>query len=275
MIVPAVLLSESFFTGVKWLSVQVQKDALHVPPPPAKVADWPLIGGVVSEFWTRASENLEQTLAGFGPQLKTFGGWLLSTVTGLGLAFLMTIVSTIIAGMLLIGSEGGGRTARSIGVRLGGDQGAAAVDLATRTIRSVAGGVVGVAVVQSALAAVGLILAGVPAVGLWAVLILILAVAQLPPLLILGPAIVYVYATSDSTLTIVLFAVWSLVVSVSDSFLKPLFLGRGMDIPMPVILVGAIGGMLLNGIIGLFVGAVVLAIGYRLFLAWMQPQAQG
>jgi predicted PurR-regulated permease PerM len=138
-----------------------------------------------------------------------------------------------------------------------------------QTIRSVANGVVGVAVVQSVLAAAGMLFAGVPAAGLWAVLILILAVAQLPPLLILGPAVVYVFGTSDSTLTMVLFTVWALVISVSDSFLKPIFLGRGMDIPMPVILIGAIGGMLLEGIIGLFVGAVVLAIGFRLFQAWM------
>ena len=173
---------------------------------------------------------------------------------------------------MLMRAEGGGMTARSVGARLAGAQGEAAVDLAVRTIRSVAAGVVGVAVVQSLLAAIGLFLAGVPAAGLWAVLVLILAVAQLPPLLILGPAVVYVFATSDSTVTNALFAIWALIVSFSDSFLKPMFLGRGMEIPMPVILIGAIGGMLLSGIIGLFVGAVVLALGYKLFMAWIKEQ---
>ena len=185
---------------------------------------------------------------------------------------LMTMLAIVIAGVMLVHSAGGGRTARSIGARLAREQGEATVDLAAQTIRSVANGVVGVAAVQSLLAAVGLYLAGVPAAGLWAVLVLILAVAQLPPLLILGPAVVYVMATSDSTVTIVLFVIWGLLVSVSDSFLKPMFLGRGMEIPMPVILIGAIGGMLLSGIIGLFVGAVVLAIGYKLFTAWMKEQ---
>ena len=113
-------------------------------------------------------------------------------------------------------------------------------------------------------------LAGVPGAALWAGLILLLAVAQLPPLLILGPAIIYVVATSDSMMTQVLFTIWSLVVSFSDAFLKPMFLGRGMDIPMLVILIGAIGGLMRAGIIGLFVGAVVLAIGYTVFMAWIK-----
>jgi len=87
-------------------------------------------------------------------------------------------------------------------------------------------------------------------------------------------AIAFVIATSDSTVTQIVFTIWSLMVSVSDSFLKPMFLGRGMDIPMPVILIGAIGGMLRSGIVGLFVGAVVMAVGYSIFMAWMQ-QRQG
>lgn len=279
LIVPTYLLSESFFDGVRWLTTQSQADSIEVPPPPAAVADWPVIGDRLFAVWSKASDDLEATLMGFGPQLRDFGSWLISTLTGLGFGVLMTMAAVVIAGAMLVNSEGGGRAARTIGARLGGDQGEAAVDLAGRTIRSVASGVVGVAAVQSLLSAVGLFLAGVPAAGLWAVLVLILAVAQLPPLVILGPAAVYVIATSDSTLTMVLFSIWALVVSVSDSFLKPMFLGRGMEIPMPVILIGAIGGMLLSGIIGLFVGAVVLAIGYRLFTAWMQgsgePAADG
>lgn len=269
LIVPTLLVSDSFLEGVKWIRAQETAEAIHVPPPPSKVADLPLIGDRVHEVWTQASENLEATLGQFGPQVRSFTSWLLSTLTGFGVAFLVTIVAIVIAGVMLIYSESGGRTARAIGARIAGAQGEAAVDLATQTIRSVAYGVVGVAAVQAVLAAVGLFLADVPAAGLWTGLVLILAVAQLPPLLILGPAIVYVVATSDSTLTQVLFTIWSLFVSFSDAFLKPMFLGRGMEIPMPVILIGAIGGMLRAGVIGLFVGAVVLAIGYKLFTAWM------
>ena len=140
MMVPAFLLSESFFAGIKWLSIQVQKDAIHIPPPPAQVSEWPLIGSWVYDTWTHASTDLDQTLTRFGPQLKGSGVWLLGTLTGLGFVFLMTIVSVIIAGVMLMRAADGGKTARSIGARLSGEQGVGAVDLATRTIRSVAAG---------------------------------------------------------------------------------------------------------------------------------------
>jgi len=106
----------------------------------------------------------------------------------------------------------------------------------------------------------------VPGWGLWTLLILVLAIAQLPPLLVLGFVIVYVFSAADTT-PAVIFMVYALIISASDGFLKPLFLGRGMETPMLVILLGAIGGMILHGIIGLFVGAVALALGYELFMA--------
>jgi predicted PurR-regulated permease PerM len=113
----------------------------------------------------------------------------------------------------------------------------------------------------------------VPYAGVWAALVLLLAIVQLPPLLILGPIVVYEFTVAE-TVPAVIFMIWSLIVSVSDGFLKPLFLGRGMEIPMLVILLGAIGGMILSGIIGLFVGAVVLAVGYSLFVAWLDQDEQ-
>jgi len=112
----------------------------------------------------------------------------------------------------------------------------------------------------------------VPGAGLWALLVLLLAVMQLPPIIILGPVAAWVFSVAD-TLPAVLFLGWAIIVSASDAFLKPLFLGRGMDIPMLVILIGAIGGMIGSGIIGLFVGAVVLALSYRLFIAWLTQDA--
>jgi len=146
--------------------------------------------------------------------------------------------------------------------------------LASATIRSVAQGVLGVALIQSILAGIGLLLIGVPYAGVWAGLVLLLAIVQLPPILILGPIVVYVFSVAE-TVPAVVFMIWSMLVSSSDAFLKPLFLGRGMDIPMLVILLGAIGGMILSGIIGLFVGAVVLAVGYTLFTVWLEQEQQG
>ena len=141
-------------------------------------------------------------------------------------------------------------------------------DLAIETIRSVAKGVLGVAVIQALLSAIGLVAIGVPAPGIWAGIILLLAIMQLPPLLILGPIAVWVFSVADAT-PATIFAIYAFIVSISDSFLKPMFLGRGMDIPMLVILIGAIGGAFTSGIVGLFIGAVVLAVGYKLLIAWM------
>jgi predicted PurR-regulated permease PerM len=115
---------------------------------------------------------------------------------------------------------------------------------------------------------VGLMVADIPGAGIWAIAVLILAIAQLPPILILGPIAAYYFSVADTT-PAVIFLIFSIIVSASDAFLKPLFLGRGMSIPMMVILLGAIGGMLLSGIIGLFVGAVVLALGYELMMDWL------
>jgi predicted PurR-regulated permease PerM len=114
---------------------------------------------------------------------------------------------------------------------------------------------------------------GVPGAGLWAALVLLLAVVQLPPLLVLGPIMIYVFNTAD-TVPAVLFTLWSLLVSTSDAFLKPLLLGRGLQTPMLVILIGAIGGMIVSGIIGLFIGSVILALGYELFMAWVKQDPE-
>jgi predicted PurR-regulated permease PerM len=142
--------------------------------------------------------------------------------------------------------------------------------MAGATIRSVAQGVLGVAVIQSILAGIGLLVAGVPYAGIWTLLVLLLAILQLSSILVLGPIIIYVFSV-EATLPAVLFMIWSLMVGFSDSILTPLLLGRGMNIPMLVILLGAIGGMIFSGLVGLFVGAVVLAVGYRLFTTWLGP----
>ena len=113
-----------------------------------------------------------------------------------------------------------------------------------------------------------------PAAGVWALLVLMLAIAQLPPILVLLPIAIYVFSV-ESTTVAVIFLVWSILVSFSDAVLKPLLLGRGLDTPMPVVLLGAIGGMITSGIIGLFVGAVVLSVGYKLFQAWLESGEAG
>ncbi len=187
-----------------------------------------------------------------------------------GSAFLFAF-SIIIAGVLLTTASSGYATARNIASNLAGvERGPAFTDLAILTIRSVAKGVLGVALIQTILAAIGLLAAGVPGAGIWAGLVLILAIVQLPPLIVLGPIAIWYFSVAEPAPAIV-FLVYASVVSVSDTFLKPLLLGRGVEVPMLVILIGAIGGAIAKGIIGLFVGAVILALGYELVKLWMAP----
>lgn len=153
-----------------------------------------------------------------------------------------------------------------------GQQGGELVDLAEATMRSVVRGVLGVALIQSSAAGLGLVVAGVPLAGLWTVIALVLCVVQIGPFLIMGPAVAYMFWTSD-TLPAVLFLIWSICTVLIDNFLKPLLLGRGLDVPMIVIFMGAIGGLLMSGIIGLFVGAVVLALGYKVSHAWLKAES--
>ena len=273
LITPTVMLSGSMIESSKTLASDIEAGTLTIPPPADKVKDWPLIGERLYGAWSLASSNFEAALEKFKPQVTAVSKWMLSAAAGVGGGILMFIISIMIAGAFLVVGRNGSKAMETIAGRvMGKNNGAEFVELTGATIRSVAQGVLGVAVIQATLAGIGLLVMGVPYAGVWAVLVLLLAIIQLPPLLILGPIIVYEFSVAE-TVPAVIFMVWSLIVSVSDGFLKPLFLGRGMEIPMLVILLGAIGGMILSGIIGLFVGAVVLAVGYTLFQAWIAQEA--
>ena len=268
LIIPALKFFGEAIDGTRSLAAQIEAGTLTVPPPPAKVATWPLVGSGLNEGWSLASSNLDAAIERYEPQLKAVGAWLLSSGTGLGVGVLQFIISIIIAGAFLATSEAGGHAAVRIARRFAGEQGEEFVVIADKTIRSVALGVLGVAVIQSLLSLIGMVFVGVPGAPLWALLILIIAVIQLPPILILLPVAVYVFSTA-ATVPAVLFLIWAIIVSGSDAFLKPLLLGRGVNVPTLVILLGAIGVMILSGIIGLFVGAVILALAYQLFMAWL------
>lgn len=268
LIIPTVLLTDSTVGSIQGLSKNLEEGTLAVSPPPETVATWPVIGKPLDDIWRLASDNIEAAIKKIEPQLKKYGPKLLSAVAGIALAIMQFLISIVIAGVLLANAESGKSAAHAIFTRLAGERGEEFANLSGATIRSVVQGVLGVAIIQSVLAGMGLIAVDVPAAGLWALIVLFLAVIQLPPLLILGPIIIYVFSTADTT-SAVIFMIWSILVSISDTFLKPLFLGRGVDVPMLVILLGAIGGLMSSGLLGLFVGPVVLSLGYKVFQAWL------
>lgn len=273
LMVPAWNLAGSSIESSKQLATSLEEGSLKIPPPADKVEDWPIVGKKVYEVWGEAAADLEATLVKHRDQVKVFSSWLLKFVASTTTGLLGFAASIIIAAVLLLSADTSYRTTRAILYRLGGEQGADFTDLSVATVRSVAKGVLGVALIQTLLAAIGLLVMGVPAAGIWAVIVLVLAIMQLPPLLVLGPVAAWVFSTADP-IPATIFLVYSLLVSFSDGLLKPMLLGRGVDVPMLVILLGAIGGMITSGIIGLFIGAVILALGYQIFAYWLHGDSE-
>jgi predicted PurR-regulated permease PerM len=267
LIIPVVLLAETLVEGVKTLAAHFKEGTLIIPPPPAGVETWPIIGAPLNSLWSRASQDLSEAVRSFAPQIKAAVPGLLSVSAGLGLTVLQFAVSIVVAGVLLANAQAACEVTCSLCSRIFGDKGPEFQQLIGATIRSVTSGILGVALIQSVLAGLGFLVAGLPGAGLWAVTFLIAAVLQVG-VLVLVPAVIYMFAISSTTKAVI-FLVWCLVVALVDNFLKPLLLGRGVAVPMVVVFLGAIGGFVALGLIGLFIGAIVLSLGYKLFLAWL------
>lgn len=271
LVIPVVVLSFSVVDGAKVVSQALETGDIHIPRPTRALAEWPIVGNMLHGMLENFATNTEAALLKLAPQLKSLGVAALGALGRGGFALLQFAVGAIIAAAFLVKADQVTAPLRKLATRIVGARGEEFLALATATIRSVFKGVIGVAAIQGVLAGIGIFAIGAPGAGLWALLVLILAIVQLPPLLVLGPMMIWAFATAD-TLPAVLFTVWSVVVSMSDGFLKPALLGRGVSVPMLVILVGAIGGMLSAGILGLFIGPVVLALAYELFTAWLAGQ---
>lgn len=268
LILPTIALGASLVDTAGKLSGDFTQEEIRITTPPQSVAEWPLVGERVYELWTGASQNLESAFAELAPHLKDAGLWLISTMGDLGFGLVMFVVAIIIAGVLLPNGERAAKLARRVAFVLAGERGPELARLAASSVQSVTRGVLGVAVIQSLLAGLGMLSVGVPAAGLWTLLILILAIMQLPPMLVLLPVILYVFSSS-STVGAVLFTAWAVLVGLSDNVLKPLLMGRGSKTPMLILFMGSLGGFIVGGILGLFVGAVILSLGYTVFMAWI------
>lgn len=272
LIVPSVMLITSSIDAVQTVLVQMEESHLVVPPPPPGVAELPVVGEKLHKVWSLASTNLEAALQKFSPQIKDFTTVILAKAGGGLKTIFMFIISIAISAALLATADKGNEITKRILGRIAGSKGPEFHALATATIRGVMQGVIGVACIQAILSVIGMVVVGVPAAGVWGVFVLIFAIIQLPPIIVLGPIAAWVFSFADTT-PAVIFLVWVLIVSGCDGFLKPVLMGRGVDAPMLVILIGALGGMMLSGIIGLFVGAVIVAISYTLFMLWINDTA--
>jgi predicted PurR-regulated permease PerM len=273
LILPVVLLAGSFVQGMQSLAACLKEGTPIIPPPPPLIETWPVVGARLKDVWELASKNLSAALLTFAPQIKLVIPHLLVASAAIGLGVLQWIISILIAGVLLANAASAAEVAHSLASRLFGDKGPEFEQLTGGTIRSVTTGIIGVALIQSVFASLGFLVAGLPGAGLWGMSFMFAAVIQLGAL-VLVPAVIYMFAIASTTKA-VMFLVWCFIVAVMDNVLKPLLLGRGVPVPMAVVFLGALGGFIAMGTIGLFVGAIVLSVGYKLLLAWLEgtPQA--
>jgi predicted PurR-regulated permease PerM len=274
LILPVVFLAGTLVEGTQTVMAQLKGGGFSVPPPPPGIEKWPLIGVPLQKVWSGASTNLTDLLKNLAPQLKEIIPRLLSASAGVGLSVLQFFLSILVAGALLAKARSSAAVARSLCNRLFGSKGPEYEALIGATIRSVTTGILGVALIQTVFAGIGFLAVGLPGAGLWAMLFLFAAVLQVG-VIVLIPAVIYAF-TIASTTKASIFLVWCLIVGLMDNVLKPLLLGRGASVPIAVVFLGVIGGFMGMGIIGLFVGAIVLSVGYKLFFAWLEgPTAAG
>ena len=273
ILVPGWLFLDSIIDGAKDLKSNFDAGTLPVPPPSENVKSWPLIGNAVYSAWSSASASLDQTIMQYKDQIITYGTalvkGLMSTLSG----GLQMIASFIIAGFLLV-IPGVGESIRKFFRRLVGEKGDEFSDVTVKIVGNVVKGVLGVAFIQAFIVGIGFLLAGVPYPGLWTLLVLMLAILQIPPTLVVIPVIVYLFSTLN-TIPAILWSVFLFLGGMSDNVLKPILLGKGAPVPMLVIFLGVIGGFMLSGFIGLFTGAIVVSIAYKMLVSWInEPKSE-
>ncbi len=265
---PAAALSLSLVESVQALIVGLRDGTLSVPAPSESVRTWPLIGENVYDFWALAATNLQSVLSAHRPFLVSTGGTLLGTIASVAGGVFTIAASVLIAGFLYGHGPALAEGARRLAKRVVADRGEAFINLTGATIRNVSRGVVGVSVLQALLAGIGLLFAGIPGAGLITVGVLILSIIQIGPGLLLIPVTIWVWVAMDAVPALV-FTLYILPIMLIDNVLKPIVMSRGLRTPMLVILIGLVGGTLTHGLIGLFLGPIVLAVFYELLTAWV------
>lgn len=280
LIVPTVLLTEAIIKNTGSLSKYLKDDSLVIPPPGDEIGNIPLVGKDLAAFWQKASEDPRAVFGEYEAEIRKLLNSFLSTALTTGLNILMFVFSIILAGVFMASARNTTMALEAVFTRLAGDNGAQLTKLSHDTVQSVVRGILGIALAQAFLSGLGFLMMDIPASGLLVVICLILAIVQIDILIVLIPLSIYMFNDPDTgTVAAVIFLIWNIIVGLMNNVLKPILLGQGVEAPMAVIFIGAIGGMLLHGIIGLFIGSVVMVLGYSLFMFWVrqaahEPEAQ-
>ncbi len=267
VVVPIGILVASLVDEVRELRTMYTAGTLSIPPPNEKVKELPVVGNKLYETWSAASSSLDETVVKYHDQITEFAKKVGKGILGSVSAVVEIMVSLLIAGVLLM-IPGVGESVRKFFRKLAGEKGDEFADVTTKTVNSVVKGILGVALILALLHGIIFMLAGVPFAGIWTVLVFILCVLQIPVIIITLPIIFYIFTGHELTSAII-WTVLLFIAGLSDNVLKPILLGKGAPVPMLVIFIGVIGGFIFSGFIGLFTGAIVMSIGYKLFIGWL------
>jgi predicted PurR-regulated permease PerM len=266
---PVTWLGLGLVDGLQSFAAQLSAGTLAVPSPPAGVKDWPIVGAKIYTLWDHASTNLGAALSEVAPYLKSLAGPVLAFAGSAGVGTLKFVLSVVLAGFLFPSGPRVVAAMKKIQARLVAQRSQDFVALAGLTIRTVSQGVIGVAILQSLLAGIGLKLAGVAHAGVLAFAVLVLGILQIGAGPILIPVTIWIWATTSFTPAL-LITIYLLVVGLADNVLRPMLMGRGLNTPMLVIFIGVLGGTLAHGIVGLFIGPIILAVAWELMMAWIR-----
>jgi len=270
LVVPLWLAIGTLVSNADQIVVWVKSlSAFEVPPPPAWLAGLPLFGGDLVAAWEKiAVAGLQDFMKKLAPYGGTAVGWFATEVGGFGVLVLQFLLTVVFAAFLYARGEHAASRIKRFGRRLAGTRGESSIRLAGQAVRGVALGIVVTALAQSILGGVGLAVAGVPFAAILTAAMFMLAIAQIGPLLVLVPSVAWLY-WSNSTGWGTFLLLWTLVVGTMDNFLRPILIKKGADLPLLLIFAGVVGGLIAFGLIGIFVGPVVLAVGHKLLSAWV------
>ncbi len=267
---PAAMLSASVVASLEALALHLKSGQTALPPAPAMIAGLPVVGPQLHSVWMNAASNTSGFVDKYAHTMLLPGEWMLKAIAALAGSMLVVAAGMILAGLLLPEAPRMLSAMREVALHLAGAQGARFVRVAGDTIRNVARGVIGVAVLQALIVGLGLLLFGVPHAGLLALAVLVLAIVQIGPWPAVAALIAWFWFARGSSGTAIAFSVYMIAAASTEHVLKPFVLGRGLETPMPVILIGLLGGTLAFGLPGLFLGPVLLALAYELLLSWGQ-----
>jgi predicted PurR-regulated permease PerM len=251
---------------------RIDSGALQIPPPAPSIKEWPLLGAPLYGFWEHASQNLRSALGNISPDFKVLGALLLEMASGAGAATLKFLISVIMMGVLLSSGPGLVTAVKRLARRINPGYGERFVELAGATIRAVSRGVIGIALLQGGISGIGMWLAGVPFASFLTLGIIVLSIIQIGPLVIALPLVAWSWAVMPT------FAALALTISMTivyfiELFIKPFVLTHGLTTPTLVIFIGVVGGIIAQGIPGLFIGPIVLAVAWEFAMAWIHQGA--